>query len=100
MKSAKNETEEIIRREVRESDGYEYVYELIMKESKKVASFTLPLYSISVRLSRGGEALTSAESGEVFSNRDKAISFFERMVENLATPIDLAYVLEDSFSTL
>ena len=29
MKSSKNEIGEIIRREVREADGYEYVYELI-----------------------------------------------------------------------
>ncbi len=99
MQSTKKEIGEIIRREERAADGYEYVYELTVNESDRVASFKLPLYSISVKMSKGGEALTYARSGDVFSNEKKAISFFEKIVENLATPIDLAYVLEDSFIT-
>lgn len=99
MESTKNEIGEIIRREVRAADGYEYVYELIMNESRQLVSFKLPLYSISVRMSRDGESLTYAKADEIFSNEEKAISFFNRIVENLATPIDLAYVLEDAFAT-
>ncbi len=88
----------VIRREVRKEDGYEYVYELIMKTSHMIASFNIPLYSVSVRMKRRGEADTYSRVEDIFSDLGKATKFFERVVENLATPIDLPYVLEDSLS--
>ena len=38
---------------------------------------------------------TKSETGELFSDVGKAISFFERLVKYLATPINLAYIVED-----
>ena len=32
---------------------------------------------------------------ELFSDLKKAVRFFEKLVANLATPIDLAYIVED-----
>ncbi len=41
----------------------------------------------------GKERVASAT--DVFVNEECALSFFEKIVRNLATPIDLAYVIED-----
>ena len=41
---------------------------------------------------------TTARSGELFSEEKKALAFFEKLVRNLATPIDLAYIVEDEFA--
>ena len=91
----KNE-ESIIKKEERAADGLVYKYELVMRRSDKVASYALPLYSISVELSReNGEVITGTQMSEVFSNERKALDFFAKIVDNLATPIDLPYVLED-----
>ena len=32
---------------------------------------------------------------ELMADMDKALSFYDKIVKNLATPIDLAYVVED-----
>jgi hypothetical protein len=36
-----------------------------------------------------------ADARDVFSCREKAVAFFEKIVRNLATPIDLNYIIED-----
>ena len=90
--------EQIIRREVRKADGYEYVYELTVKVSRMVASFTLSLYSVSVSMKSKGEKATYYRINDIFSDLGKATKFFGMLVENLATPIDVPYVLEDSLS--
>ena len=41
---------------------------------------------------------TSAETRELFADIGKAVSFFDKLVRNLATPIDLAYIVEDEIS--
>ena len=92
----KNKTRDtVIRSEVREADGALYRYELIMKESDRVASFRIALYSISVEYMSADGSRTQATAREIFADVGKAIVFFERLVENLATPIDLPYVVED-----
>lgn len=98
MQQEENFDESVIRCEVRKSDGYEYKYELIMRISKMVASFNLPLYSVSVRMTKDGDAVTYAKTDDIFSDVRKAGKFFDRIVESLATPIDLPYVLEDCIS--
>ena len=66
-----------------------------MCESVRTASYRIPLYSISVRMtdSRGNE--TSASSNDIFADAGKAIIFFDKLVTGLCTPIDLAYIVED-----
>ena len=85
----------VIRTEVRERDGALYKYELIMSESNKVASFKIALYSVSVEYMSADGSSTQATANEIFADVGKAIVFFERLVDNLATPIDLPYVVED-----
>lgn len=91
---AKTQTETVRVREA-EADGAHYHYELIMKKSKRVASYRLPLYSISVRMTDKDGKETKAELNDVFSDIGKAIVFFQKIVDNLVTPIDLPYIFED-----
>ena len=54
-------------------------------------------YSIEVRLSLNGQKPSSATTGPVFCEMQRALSFYEKLRRNLATPIDLSYVFEDEF---
>lgn len=96
MKKTDN-SKEIIRLEERINDGLFYRYKLIRTKSLKVASYHMPLYSIEVSLTKD-ENTTENSLCEVFSDLGKAIVFFDHIVENLATPIDLPYILEDKIS--
>ena len=86
-----------IRTEQREEDGNSYRYELYMNESTGVASYGLPLYSINVELIQKSGEITQAVAKEIFADVGKALCFFEKLVKNLATPIDLPYIIEDEF---
>lgn len=57
------------------SNGYTYKYSINQTESSRVASYRMPLYSISVKLTNGKE-VTEAETKEIFSDLGKAFSFF------------------------
>lgn len=85
----------VIKRDVREADGARYCYTLIMSESNKVASYKLPLYSIEVEMTDKDGNVTNARTKEIFADVGKAISFFRKLSENLATPLNLLYILED-----
>ena len=85
----------IIRKEERHDEKNSYNYELCMCRGENVANFRIPLYSIKVSMidSEGND--TFAEVKDAFADAGKAILFYEKIVRNLATPIDLAYILED-----
>ena len=85
----------LIKNELREIDGATYSYSLIMKESKNVASYRLPLYSIEIEMTDKDGNVTNARARELFADVGKAISFFRKLCENLATPLNLPYILED-----
>ena len=85
---------EIIKEETRYSDGFEYKYYLTSTKSRRVASYKLPLYSIRIEMT-GGDKHTEHELKELFADAGKAITFFDELVKNLATPLDLPYILED-----
>lgn len=87
--------EKVIRKEVREADGAKYCYTLVVSESNKVASFKLPLYSVEIEMTDKSGKTTSARTRELFADVGKAISFFKKLYENLATPLNLPYILED-----
>lgn len=87
--------EKVIRKEVREADGAKYCYTLVVSESNKVASFKLPLYSVEIEMTDKNGKTTSARTRELFADVGKAISFFKKLYENLATPLNLPYILED-----
>ena len=88
-----------IRTEIRESEGFEYRYELTEKKDFYVASYGIPLYSISVRMKKiGSQKSTEGTAKNLFSDLKKAMRFFEKLVRNLATPIDLSYIVEDELA--
>lgn len=87
--------EAIIRRDERFEDGLGYFYELIMKRSPNVSSYRIPLYSMRVRMIDADGEESQAEIKDAFADVGKAITFYEKLVKNFATPIDLAYILED-----
>lgn len=95
---AKQETKSAscIRCVTRKGDCAQYKYSLYMKESHRVASYKLPLYSIKIEMSSEESGYTEAESGDIFSDLGKASVFFDRLVDNLATPYNLPYIIEDS----
>lgn len=97
MKNTKNG--DIIRREIRRKAGYEYKYELTCSLGDRVASYGIPLYSVSIEMKQdGSEGKSENSANNLFSDLGKASVFFDRMVDNLATPIDLPYIVEDEFS--
>ena len=85
----------VIKSELREADGAKYRYSLIVSESNKVASYKLPLYSVEIEMTDKDGNVTNARTRELFADVGKAISFFRKLSENLATPLNLPYILED-----
>ena len=98
MKRNANTPEAAIKIKSFVEDGIGYKYELFMRESSMVASCGIPLYSISVEMTQGDGKVTKAHTKDLFSDIGKATEFFEKLVNNLATPIDLPYVVEDELS--
>jgi len=96
MKKNSNKSE-IIKDVTKTENGIIYRYILSARKSKKVASFEMPLYSVEVIMTKDGE-VTRNSVDDVFSDVGKALSFFEQVSKNLATPIDLTYVLEDKIA--
>ena len=92
MKTKEKNT--LIRREFVENEDVLYKYELLMNERQRGTNCAR-LYFISVEMTLVDGSVTYSETGEIFADVGKAIAFFDRMVKNLATPIDLPYVLED-----
>ena len=93
MRKQNNEIN-VIRDITRSSDGIIYRYVLFSSRSELVASYNMPLYSIEVSMMKDGE-LSKNVARELFADVGKAVAFFERLADNLATPIDLPYVIED-----
>ena len=85
----------IVRSEIRREDGIEYEYTLTVSESDKTASFRLPLYSIRVAMTTADGQRREAELKDAIRSPRTAFSFFNRIVDNLATPIDLPFVYDD-----
>lgn len=87
--------QEIIREDEKCTEDGVYRYSLLVSESRGVASYRLPLYSIRIEMTRADGYHTEARTKDLFADVGKAVVFYERMVEHLATPIDLAYIVED-----
>jgi len=95
MKQREKTKDTVIRREERSDGENKYLYELTVSESKSTASYRLPLYSIRVSMTMADGERSSAKAKKAFADAGKAILFYEKVVRNLATPIDLAYIMED-----
>lgn len=85
----------VVVREERRNEGFSYTYELILREGVRTDDWRLPLYSIRISMTDAEGHSTQREATDVFTDRVRATEFFERLVRNLATPIDLGYVVED-----
>ena len=90
--------EKIIRKETRQSDEYTYTYELIERRGKSLADFGMRLYSITVLMKDERGQVRRGEAKDIFACKRKAGLFFDKIVRNLATPIDLIYVVEDEIT--
>ena len=95
MRQKEKTKDTVIRTDVREEDGYRYFYELIMRVSGELVSLRMPLYSVRVTLTDTEHKTSSAEIKDAFADAGRAIIFYEKIVRNLATPIDLSYIHED-----
>ena len=90
----------LIKQEDRLKDGYIYSYQLTMREGRSTVDWRMPLYSIKVDMTDLEGNTTTADAKDIFSSMDKAIQLFDKIVRNLATPIDLAYIVEDELEYL
>ena len=78
-------------------EGISYKYELRSFEGKSVASFGITLYEIFVEM-RDESGTSYYRTGGLFSDKEKALRFFNLLTRSLVTPQNLPYVIEDSFS--
>ena len=72
-----------------------YTYQLLVRKGETTADWQIPLYSFRVRMTDKDGINREAEAKDIFSDEKKAYDFFDKIVRNLATPIDLAYIIED-----
>jgi hypothetical protein len=91
----KSDIETVIKSERVTKDGATYCYTLLMSESTKVASYRIPLYSIAIDMTDENGKKTNAHSPDLFADVGKALVFFRKLIDNLATPLNLPYILED-----
>jgi hypothetical protein len=92
------ETTRSIRKDEVEKDGLIYSYELIERKGRCMADFGMRLYSIRVSMTDENGQTRKGEARDIFSSKFKAVLFYEKIVRNLATPIDLKYVVEDEIT--
>ena len=85
----------VIKKEEIADGGYSYTYELLLRRGVRTADFGLPLYSIKISMTDPSGNTSQREANDVFANSNQATQFFDKLVRNLATPIDLCYVVED-----
>ncbi len=81
-------------KQINTEDG-KYIYTIKSSIGLGTASYGIRLYTITIEFIRADGARSYAEAKEYFSNKEKAYSFFDRLVKYLATPINLPYILED-----
>ncbi len=86
----------LIKRETRRDSNDKYEYSLYVEESSHIASFRLPLYSVSINLTKENGKEQVSEITDAFSDKKKAVSFFDALVENMISPFNLSYIFESS----
>ena len=88
----------VLRKEERSDEEYSYSYELLMREGNTLSDWKLPLYSIKVAMTDSNGNRRHASARDLYSCKEKALAFFDKIVRNLATPIDLNYIIEDEMT--
>lgn len=87
--------ERVIRSDERADGNFLYSYRLIVCENDQHASFRIPLYSVTVNMTDEVGDVTTASVKNAFCDAGQALIFYDKIVKNLATPIDLTYIFED-----
>ncbi len=95
MRSKEKIKTSVIRNDSVINEGYEYNYCLYAKESNNVASYRMPLYSIHIELKTPEGDITERCAKDCFADIGKALVFYDRIVKNLITPMNLPYFMED-----
>ena len=85
----------LVKKEEKSEDGYSYTYELILRQGERTVDYGLSLYSIKISMINADGQYSEREATDLFIDYEKALEFFNKLVRNLATPIDLGYVVED-----
>jgi hypothetical protein len=85
----------VVKKEKIVDEGFSYTYELLLREGVRTDDFGLPLYSIRISMTDSDGRNSQREATDVFADGAQATRFFDKLVRNLATPIDLGYVVED-----
>ena len=80
-----------IRTAVRENEGNTYRYELNLTKGKAGEW----KYSVRITLRSADGSISTEAEREIFGRESMVKCFFERLVKELVTPIDLPYVIED-----
>ena len=88
------QAESLIRCDEVFNDGISYKFSLTERRSEGAIS-NFPLYTVKVEMRDEDGISTAAIAENVFKGTDRAIEFYDKIVRNLATPIDLPYVVED-----
>ena len=89
----------IIINETRVCDGITYKYSLIESTNLQISCYKIPLYSVRIEmLIHENESFSENESVALFSDLNKATDFYYKLVSNLATPMNLPYIIEDELS--
>lgn len=94
-----NVIDTVIRSEERFEDGNSYSYQLMVRRGDTTADWQIPLYSIRISMTDKSGRERKADAKDVFASEEKAVAFFDKIVRNLATPIDLAYIIEDELNS-
>ena len=96
MKQLKQQnTIETVIREERIHEGIKYTYELMRCVGERTHNWRLPLYSIRIAMVDVDGRESHGEARDLFRDKKSATRFFNRLVKELCTPIDLRYVVED-----
>ncbi len=84
-----------VKSETRVKDGAIYKYSLLVTESSDFASYKQRVYSFAIEMTDAEGHKTDAVSGGLFADVGKALLFFRKLISGLATPMNLAYIIED-----
>lgn len=79
-----------IRSKICENDGFTYRYDLNLEEDG-IGN----VYSVEIKMESADGKINSKIKRELYSDTERAYKLFNTLVENLATPINLRFILED-----
>ena len=80
-----------IKSQSREKDGIKYSYTLVMNDEVS----TPTLHTVKIRMKSNDGSINTYAKEEIFAAQASAVAFLDKLVDNLATPINLPFVIAD-----